>query len=360
MNAERRKNFRSPVVGTREGTLSVSNYDIPVRLIDESAGGLAVSSEIMPPFGEGVEGEFEFDDGDVLRVRVMHLQQRGMITRIGLERLEVLRHNGKNVGQIKTNRSRRNKAKVALFVLVGMLIGLGAQADPVRKTLNKVPGVGHMFAVEAPVGPIAPKISATLKERLREKFDIDLFAEEEMAGLLGLREDQQKKIKSILQAKNSAVRGGVPGSQQTAILYITQLAMLGVLDTEQKYRLESLVDHTIGATDLLQKLVAQYWPGADPAELYNRLGAPALALPQVAQKINLDEKQLKAIRMVVDQALERSEDLYRQSKRSPNESELLQSAYNYITQAHDVCLSVLTEPQKEELQRMARKEPRKE
>jgi hypothetical protein len=352
---ERRRYFRSPVVGSREGMLTIGKATLPVRLIEESSGGLSVTCELIPPFGTGAEGELVTDEGDRFHIRVMHVQQRGMVTRIGLERLRVLtKEDDSPVGS--ESRRHRNRLQVALFVLIGMIVGIGAQAEPVRRQLGKMPVVGKMFVGDALGGPVAPKISSTLKERLREKFDIDLFAESEMAGLLQLRPEQQKKISSILTAKNSAVSGGVPGSQQTAILYITQLAMLGVLDTEQKYRLEGLIDHTIGATDLLQKLVNQYWPNAEPAELYNRLGAPALALPQVAAQIGLDDKQLKAIRMVVDQALERSEDLYRQAKTSPNESDLLQSAYNYITQAHEVCLDVLRPEQKEALRKMASKD----
>jgi hypothetical protein len=309
----------------------------------------------MPPFGSNVTGEFHEDNGDVLRVRVIDVEQRGMMTRIGLERLEILVHNGRKMGSAASRR-KRSIVQVALFVVAGMAIGMAAQAEPVRRQLSKVPGVGRLFGPEGQGGPVAPKISNTLRERLREKFDIDLFAEPEMAELLRLKDEQQKKIKSILAAKDSAVRGAVPNSQQTAILYITQLAMLGVLDTEQKYRLESLVDHTIGATDLLQKLVVQYWPEADAAELYNRLGAPALALPQVAEKLDLDDKQLRAIRLVVDEALQRSEDLYRQSKKNPNETELLQSAQNYIIQAHEACLAVLRPEQKESLEKMARLE----
>lgn len=352
MDAERRKNFRSPVVGAREGTLTVGKQELPIRLLDESAGGMAVASEIMPLFGEGSEGILETDDGRTLRVNVMHVQQRGMVTRIGMEVIEVLKEGG--VGPVSASRRAMHaRLKIAAFVIVGMAVGLGAQADPVRRQLHKVPGLGKIFG-DVPDGPIAPKISHSLRERLRERFDIDLFAEDEMASVLKLRDEQQKKIKSIIDAKNSAIRGAVPNSQQTAILYITQLAMLGVLDTEQRYRLESLVDHTIGATELLQKLVVQYWPNAEPAELYNRLGAPALALPQVAQVLQLDEKQLKAIRTVVDQALDRSEELYRQAKKSPNESELLQSAYGQITDAHELCLQVLRPEQKEILKKMAR------
>jgi hypothetical protein len=352
MDVERRRNFRSPVVGAREGALTVGKQELPVRLLDESAGGMAVSSEIMPLFGEGSEGILETDDGLTLRVTIVSVQQRGMVTRIGLERLEVLKEGGPR-GRGVAGRLMSGRLKVAVFVLIGMAVGLGAQADPVRRQLHKVPGLSKVFS-DVQEGPVAPKISNTLRERLRERFDIDLFAEDEMSSLLKLRDEQQKKIKSIIAAKNSAIRGGVPNSQQTAILYITQLAMLGVLDTEQRYRLESVVDHTIGATDLLQKLVAQYWPNAEPAELYNRLGAPALALPQVAQVLGLDEKQLKAIRTVVDQALERSEDLYRKAKKSPNESELLQSAYGQITDAHEQCLAVLRPEQLELLKKMAR------
>lgn len=355
MDSERRKSFRSPVVGSREGVLIVGKQHLAVRLIDESSTGMSVASEEMPMFGEGAEGELETHDGDAFRVRVMHVQQRGMATRIGLERLEVLKEGRGGYGSHSTSGRKRGLVQVGLFVLIGMAVGLGAQAEPVRRQLIKLPGLGGMFAA-APDGPIVPKISPSLRDRLRDRFDIDLFAEPEMAGLLKLSDEQQRKVRSIIDAKNSAIRGKVPASQQTAILYITQLAMLGVLDTEQRYRLESIVDHTIGATDLLQKLVSQYWPNAEPAELYNRLGAPALALPQVAQALGLDDGQLKAIRSVVDQALDRSESLYRQAKQGPNESELVQSAFSEITQAHDVCLSVLRPEQKEVLQQMARKE----
>lgn len=351
---ERRKSFRSPVAGTREGTLRVGKLDISVRLLDESSDGISVSSEFMPPFGEGEMGEFEYDDGDIVRVKVMHLQQRGLMTRIGMLRLETLKQNGKVLGKISTDGKRRSIVQVALFVLIGMFVGFAPQIGPVRRALAKVPVVNHLVLGEIPAGPIAPKISESLRERLRERFDIDLFADPEMAVLLSLRDDQLKKISSIIKAKGSATQGMVPNSQQTAILYITQFAMLGVLDTEQKYRLESLVQHTIGATDLLQKLVSQYWPNADPAEIYNRLGAPALALPQVAATLNLDEKQLRAIRKVVDEALDKSEEMYRQAKRNPNESELLQSAFHNISQAHEACLSVLREDQKEVLRKMVR------
>jgi len=350
MDSDRRRNFRSPVVGAKEGTLIVGKQHLAVRLIDESAGGMAVACEEIPQFGEGMEGELLTEDGDAMRVRIMHVQQRGMATRIGLERLELLKQGERAT---KAGRRRHNGWQIAALVLVGMAVGLAAQADPVRRQLHKVPGLSNFYD-EIPTGPIAPKISRSLRDRLRERFDIDLFAEVEMAELLKLRADQQKNIRSILEAKNSALRGAVPSSQQTAILYITQLAMLGVLDTEQRYRLESLVDHTIGATELLQKLVAQYWPDATPDELYNRLGAPALALPQMAQRLALDEAQLKGIRTVVDQAIERSENLYRRSKKSPNESELLQSAYGEITSAHDLCLAILTPQQKEKLEKMAR------
>ena len=100
-----------------------------------------------------------------------------------------------------------------------------------RERRLQVPIAAAGFAnYQRPPFSISPEdgvqLNVTLRERLREKFDIDLFAELEMAGLLGLRDDQQKKIRSILEAKNSAVRGAVPNSQQTAILYITQLAML--------------------------------------------------------------------------------------------------------------------------------------
>jgi len=356
MFSERRKNFRSPVVGTREGTLIVGKAELLVRLMDESAGGMNVASEQMPAFVEGVEGILKTDDGDEYRMRVVHIEQRGMCSRLGLQRLETLSHGGKSL--VNTSAQRPQRAlKIAMFTGIGLLVGIGAQAEPVRKQLAKVPGFSKVFmAPEEKPGPIAPKISQGLRDRLRESFDINLFAEPEMSVLLRLRPEQQTKIKSVIDAKNSVLRSAAPKSQQAAILYITQMAMLGVLDTEQKYRLESLLEHTIGATDLLQKLVMQYWPTADAEELYKRLGAPALALPQMAERLKMDEKQLRAIRTIIDEALDKSEDLYRAAKTGEQEQELLVTAFGYLDVAQARCLAVLNDEQRSILEAMGKRE----
>lgn len=356
MFSERRKNFRSPVVGTREATLIYGKTRLHVRLIDESAGGLRVTSETMPAFTEGAEVELESDDGDLYRMRAVHIEQRGLCAQIGLERLATLTHSGKNVDDAP-RREPRKALRVAMFVGIGLMVGMCAQADPVRRQLSKVPGFSKVFGEpEEKGGPIGPKISAGLRDRLRHSFDIDLFNEPEMSVLLRLRPEQQGKIQSVIQAKNSVLKPSVPKSQQAAILYITQMAMLGVLDTEQKYRLESLMEHTIGATDLLQKLVQQYWPTADAEELYRRLGAPALALPQMAEHLRMDEKQLRQIRQIIDEALDKSEHLYRQSgKSSSPDDQLLIEAFGYLDEAQNRCLAVLTPEQRAVVEALAEK-----
>lgn len=346
MFSERRRSFRSPVAGTREGTLIVSGTELRVRLIDESAGGMNVASESMPQFGEGTVAEFETDDGDTYRVQVMHIVQRGLCARMGLKRLETLSHGGKTIAP-KIERKSQKLLRVAMIAGIGLTIGFVAQAEPVRKQLAKVPGIGKFFpdADDKGSGAVATQVSAGIRQRLRESFDIDLFVEPEVVSLLHLRPEQVTKIRSVIQAKNSVLKASVPKSQQAAILYITQMAMLGVLDTEQVYRLESLVEHTIGATDLLQKLVMQYWPGADAEELYRRLGAPALALPQMAERLRLNEQQVRAIRQVIDEALDKSETLYRQNKGTPKEDDLLNEAFGYLDNAKAKCMAVLTPEQ---------------
>lgn len=355
MNSERRGSFRSPVVGSREGTLIVNRSRLRVRLIDESSGGMSVASETMPTFPEGAVGELETDDGDAYRVQIKHIQPRGMCARIGLERLEVLAHGGKKTVGAGLPRNNRRTLTTVAFVGVGLFCGLAAQAEPVRRQLAKLPGFSKMFA-EAPerqaVNP-GSQMSMSVRQRLREEFDIDLFAEPEVAILLQLRAEQQNKIRNVIDAKNSVIRANVPRTQQAAVLYITQMAMLGVLDTDQKYRLESLLEHTIGATDLLQKLVMQYWPTADAQELYRRLGAPALALPQLAEKLNLDPKQLRSIRQIVDEALDKSEALCRQSTGGTgSEDKFLTAAFGYLGEAEAKCLAVLTTEQRAELEKM--------
>lgn len=346
MFSERRKSFRSPVAGTREGTLIVGGAELRVRLIDESAGGMNVASESMPQFGEGTVAEFETDDGDTYRVQVMHIVQRGLCARMGLKRLETLSHGGKTIAP-KVERPSQKFLRVAMIAGLGLTIGFVAQAEPIRKQLSKVPGIGKFFpATEEKEGAVVLQMSAGIRQRLRESFDIDLFVEPEVVTLLHLRPEQITKIRSVIQAKNSVLKSNVPKSQQAAILYITQMAMLGVLDTEQVYRLESLVEHTIGATDLLQKLVMQYWPNADAEELYRRLGAPALALPQTAERLRLNEEQLRTIRRIIDEALDKSETLYRQNKGNPKEDDLLNEAFGYLDNAKAKCMAVLTPEQR--------------
>ncbi|MGC3967023.1 MAG: hypothetical protein QM775_06520 [Pirellulales bacterium] len=264
-----------------------------------------------------------------------------------MERIATLTHNGKEVADAP-RREPKKALRVALFVGIGLMVGMCAQAEPVRKQLSKVPGFSKVFGEPADKGgPVGPKISAGLRDRLRHSFDIDLFNEPEMSVLLRLRPEQQTKIQSVIQAKNSVLKPAVPKSQQAAILYITQMAMLGVLDTEQKYRLESLMEHTLGATDLLQKLVQQYWPTADAEELYKRLGAPALALPQMAEHLKMDEKQLRGIRQIIDEALDKSEHLYRQNGKSGSaDDQMLIQAFGYLDDAQQRCLAILNADQR--------------
>jgi hypothetical protein len=352
MFSERRNTFRSPVVGTREGTLIVDREQLTVRVIDESAGGMSVASEIMPKFQTGAVGELRLEEGDIYRVEIKHVQPRGMCARIGLQRLETLQHSDKKLAEASPRRKRATTLKMAAFVVAGLTLGLAAQAEPVRKQLSKVPGLSKVFADPEAAPPLRGPLSMSIRQRLRDEFDIDLFAEPEISVILQLRVEQQSKIKTIIEAKNSVVRSNVPKSQQAAVLYITQMAMLGVLDTDQKYRLESLLEHTIGATDLLQKLVQQYWPTADAEELYKRLGAPAMALPQVAGKLNLDEKQLRSIRNIVDEALDKSESLYRESKPGSGDDAFLSQAYGYLGEAEERCLAVLTPAQRAIVEKM--------
>lgn len=356
MFAERRISFRSQVIGTREGVLRVEKSELRVRLLDESASGLSVACDVMPTFPEQAVGELETDDGDIYRVLVIHVQPRGMCARIGLKRLETLQHAGKSM-VTESPRGRRGKTlKTAAFVFAGLALGLCAQAEPVRKQLAIVPGLSKFFGDPGdhrPAGPVGPKMSQNLRQRLQENFEIDLFAEPEMSVLLHLRPEQQTRIRSVVDAKNAVVRSSAGRAQQAAVLYITQMAMLGVLDTDQKYRLESLLEHTIGATDLLQKLVTRYWPTADADELYKRLGAPALALPQVAEKLGLDEKQLRAVRAIVDDALNKSESLYRNGEKSAaGDEQFMVEAYGFLTDAQAKCLAVLNDAQRAKLELM--------
>jgi hypothetical protein len=134
--SERRNNFRAVLAEAREAELCVGRRRHPVSVVEESSGGLCVVAADEPPFPPGSKGELFTDDGDCLRVEVVHSCDSLGQYRVGLRRLDV--------DQRPSRRGRRRQTS-PLIMLLGLTLGLYAgyafRLEPVRGCLAQLPTV---------------------------------------------------------------------------------------------------------------------------------------------------------------------------------------------------------------------------
>ena len=118
----RRTSFRAVRSEVRQGTLCCGRDRLTVRILDESAGGFSVCAEESLGLSEESEAELWIDNGDVWRVRIKHLEPRGILIRIGLERVEHLARGslGSRSAQSKT---RIGATTIVAATLIGCLVG---------------------------------------------------------------------------------------------------------------------------------------------------------------------------------------------------------------------------------------------
>lgn len=138
MDADRRTTFRAVLAETREGLLVSKGQNLRVRIVDESSGGLCVSTMKASPFVDGTELKLSTDDGDVLAVKIMHQHKAGRRTVIGLMRN----------GEILQPRYERRGTR-PLILLLGLTLGLYAgfalRTDALRHNLAHVPSLKQLL-----------------------------------------------------------------------------------------------------------------------------------------------------------------------------------------------------------------------
>lgn len=118
----RRTSFRAVRSEVRQGTLRCGRDRLTVRILDESAGGFSVCAEEALGLSADSEAELWIDNGDVWRVRIKHLEPRGFLIRIGLERIEHMAR-GSLGGRSVHSKSRIGAATIVVATLIGNLIG---------------------------------------------------------------------------------------------------------------------------------------------------------------------------------------------------------------------------------------------
>jgi hypothetical protein len=138
VDADRRTTFRAVLAETREGLLVSKGQNLRVRIVDESSGGLCVSTMKASPFADGTELKLSTDDGDVLAVKIMHQHKAGRRTVIGLMRN----------GEIPQPRCERRGTR-PLILLLGLTLGLYAgfalRTDALRQNLANVPSLKQLL-----------------------------------------------------------------------------------------------------------------------------------------------------------------------------------------------------------------------
>lgn len=138
VDSDRRSTFRAGLAETREGLLVTRGRNCRVRIVDESSGGLCVSTRRSCELSNGTETRLSTDDGDNLAVRVVYCRKEGTTTMIGLQRL----------GPAPLDTSRRGTRP--LILLVGLTIGLYAgftvQTHTVQQALAHIPSLSQLVS----------------------------------------------------------------------------------------------------------------------------------------------------------------------------------------------------------------------
>lgn len=138
--SDRRTTYRAVLAEAREAELRVGRRCLLASIVEESAGGLCASAAEVPTFAVGVEGELTTEDGDCLRVEIVHLERDQGLYRIGMKRLNA---------DLRGRRMRPARSTSPLLLLVGITLGLYAgfavQVEPVRACMANVPAISRIL-----------------------------------------------------------------------------------------------------------------------------------------------------------------------------------------------------------------------
>lgn len=121
-DTNRRTSFRAMRSEVHQGTLCCGRDRLTVRILDESAGGFSVCAEESSGLAVDSEAELWIDNGDLWRVRIKHLEPRGIFIRIGLERVEHLAR-GSLGSRSAQSKARIGAATIVVATLIGYLVG---------------------------------------------------------------------------------------------------------------------------------------------------------------------------------------------------------------------------------------------
>lgn len=139
MTDNRRENFRAAIAESISAVMFVGYRQTPVRLVEESSGGLSAVTKETLAFPLETEAVLKTDDGRTLQVRIKHYERRGMNIHVGMQRVEAERNYDIDLRRDFLVPAQASGAKLyAGVLLLGLLIGCAAQTDTVQRQLLQI------------------------------------------------------------------------------------------------------------------------------------------------------------------------------------------------------------------------------
>jgi len=120
---ESRQHFRAPVLDVQMAVISVGLERLPVKLLEESSGGLSIVSQKRPDFPCDSAAELKYADGLCLWGQIKHIEPTADGFRIGFQRREMIVES--NVDLRATFPIQAEKSMPVLTYAAVLLVGLG-------------------------------------------------------------------------------------------------------------------------------------------------------------------------------------------------------------------------------------------
>ncbi|HEX4129495.1 MAG TPA: hypothetical protein VHZ24_05585 [Pirellulales bacterium] len=352
---ERRNFFRAAVPGGgHAATLQWDKTRAGLRVVEESAGGFSAISVGVLEIERGTVAKLRCGER-FAEVRVTHVQRHGTGQRLGLELIRDL--------TAEDMTTRRNSSK-STWLMVGMAATAMIAAMPMflrdrdrAAILAIVPFMGS----EQPWRPKLPPLvlKKETRQTIREHTGLDLLVQPEIARLLGLSDLQRAEFQELVTEQNARLNKNGKTSANELSVPIAESPATQLLTPEQQWRLMEMVGQSVSPLKLIERTAQRTWPRANARQLFDRLGAAALALPSAAKELHLRPEQREQIAAIVELALDTSEDLFQQAASprggaTDGSSDPATDANAVLEQARQDVLAVLSSDQAHLLESMPR------
>jgi hypothetical protein len=331
VSAEQRRAMRLAIpLGQDHGELRIHGRDYPVRLIDQSAGGFGIQSEIPLEIKDGDLAALSWSGG-CCRVRVLNRCQEENFTRFGVERLEELDSAEDldvttSIWSLRRPRMPLPGVNLSHFVY-GVLIVVGCSIAGV--TWGLMPHDSNV-ALQAPVSAKEKAASAAAAAEVRARarkslVDFSTFASKEMHRALDsnrMPKAAQKWVAQRVQVLNHAMRG-------------VMKAMAGVSTNTSKAAtaVEASARSTIDSIGRVATI------GKDSI---------LLELPRFMNNLQLSKRQRRELDKILKTAHDATQDLQRRS-RELGTQQLMQQIAEIRNTASEQALAALSPEQTEQL-----------